>query len=261
MPSDSASTFNFKVFSALILRRSWIIVLCFLGAVALAFIYIEVTTPLYESAAVLQVEKQQQLVYTPADKDKANDAEAASDDAELKTIEQALQLDGLFEQVVTSDALKADPNFLPGLLGNTDKPMSTHQIALRLKKATTIKLRHNTRLIDVAVDHPDPATAQLIAQTLVNTFISENGRSQTDTEKMAMKFLEGQAAKFKTDLQSAQDALQVYGQALLLKDRIIDQQKVVDALTQRYRTKHPKLIEARAELTQLDTQFDATSAR
>ena len=192
------------------------------------------------------MEKTQQLVYTPADQAKQGDASAESDDAELKTIEQGLQLDGLFEEVVNSPALKADPNFLPGLVGTPEKPLSTHEIAKKLKKVVTIKLRHNTRLIDVSVDHPDPATAQLITETLVNTFISQNGRSQTDTEKMAMTFLEGQAARFKADLQSAQDALQVYGQALLLKDRIIDQQKIVDDLSQRYRAKHPKLIEGAA---------------
>ena len=210
-PSETASTFNFKVFYSLILRRSWIIALCFFGFLALATAYIVVATPLFESTAVLQVQKQQQLVYTPEDKDKAAD-DSASDDAELKTIEQGLQLDGLLEAVVTSPELTADPNFLPGLLRHSTKPMSVHQIALRFKKATTIKLRHNTRLIDVSVDHPDPATAQLMTSTLVNMFIAQNGRSQTNTDKMALTFLEGQAARFKTDLQKAQDALQVYGQ-------------------------------------------------
>ena len=44
----------------------------------------------------------------------------------------------------------------------------------------------------------------------------------------------------------------------MLKDRILDQQKIVDDLSQRYRAKHPKLIEARANLAQLYTQFDTT---
>jgi capsular exopolysaccharide synthesis family protein len=254
---QTAASLNLKVISTLILRKLWLIALCFFALLILATAYILTATPLYQSDAVLQVEAQQQLVYTPADKDKANSEQANSDDTELKTIEQALQLDSLFESVVTDPAVVADKDFLPGLV-KTDKPMTTHQIALKLKHATTIKLRHSTRLIDVAIEHPDPQTAQLLNTTLVEHFIALNGSSNTNTNKIAMTFLEGQAAKFKSDLQAAQDALQVYGSALLLKDRITDQRKLVDDLTQRYRAKHPKIIQARAELNDLYTEFDSS---
>jgi capsular exopolysaccharide synthesis family protein len=248
---------NIRVITTLILRKLWLIALCFFAVLALAIAYILTATPKFESIAVLEVEKQQQELYKANDKDAANDA-APSDDVELKTIEQDLQLDSLFERVATNPAVVADPNFLPGLKFTGDKPPATRDIAAKLKGLTTIKLRKGTRLIDVSVLHPDPATAQLLATTLVNEFISMNGSSQTNTNKMAMTFLEGQAAKFKTDLQAAQDALQIYSSSLLLKDRINDQRKMVDDLTQRYRAKHPKLIEAKAALTELDNQFDAS---
>jgi capsular exopolysaccharide synthesis family protein len=253
---DTSSGVNIKFLYTLILRKIWVIALCFAAVMLLAIAYLAIATPKFQSTAVLQVEAQQQLVYTPADKDKTSE-EANSDDTELKTIEQALQLDGLLEQVVTSPALQADPNFIPGLM-HTDKPVTTHAIAQRFKRAMTIKLRHGTRLVDVSTEHPDPNTAQLMTTTLVNDFITLMGSPQTNTNKMAMTFLEGEAARFKSDLQKAQDALQVYGSALLLKDRINDQQKEVDDLTQRYRAKHPKLIEAKAALQGLDQQFDAS---
>ena len=250
-------TINVKVITTLILRKLWLIALCFFTMLVIAFAYILTATPKYESVAVLEVAKHQEQLYKANDKDVAN-ADTASDDTELKTIEQDLQLDSLFERVVTNPAVVADKDFLPGLKISTDKQVSTRDIADKLKAATTIKLRHSTRLIDVSVIHPDPATAQLLTTTLVNEFIAQNGSSQTNTSKMAMTFLEGQAAKFKTDLQAAQDALQIYSTSLLLKDRINDQRKMVDDLVQRYRAKHPKLIEAKSTLAELDRQFDAS---
>jgi capsular exopolysaccharide synthesis family protein len=256
LPPEPDSSINLGMIYSLILRRSWVVVLCFLAAVGLAMAYILLATPIYESTAVLEVQKVEQLAYTPADKDTKSD-DTTSDDTEVKTIEQALQLDGLFENVVTSPAVVADKDFLPGLkFTSTDKP-TTHEIAKRLKKVTEVKLLHGTRLITVSVDHPDAATAQLLAATLVDTFIAQNGRSQTDTTKAAMSFLEGETTRFKADMQKAQNALQVYSQALQLKDQITDQQKVVIELAQRYRAKHPKLIQAKSELAQLENEFDA----
>lgn len=254
-PPTELSLPSLSSLASLLVRRAWIIGACFLVALLLAAFYLLATTPRFESVSVLQVEQRAQSVYTSADK--GTQAEASdSDDTEIKTIEQALQLDGLFKSVVTDPAVLADPAFLPGF----EKPsqnLSPEELADKLKKATTVKLRHGTRLIDVTVDHPNPGTAQLLNSTLINDFILENGRAQTDTDKMAVDFLQGEAVRFKTDLQHAQDALQVYRETLLIKDRITDQQKEVDDLVQRYRDKHPKLIEARAQLADLQTTFDA----
>jgi capsular exopolysaccharide synthesis family protein len=255
LPSDSNSSINLETIYALLLRRSWIIVLCFLLALGAAYAYVLIATPIYESTAVLEVQKVEQMAYTPANTDAKND-ETPSDDTEVKTIEQALQLDHLFEQVVTNPAVVADKDFIPGLKFLPDQTPSVHDIAGRLKKKTTTKLLHGTRLINVSVDHPNAATAQLVTATLINTFIEQNGRSQTDNTKAAMDFLAGQTATFKADMQKAQDALQVYGEALQVKDQITDQQKVVIDLAQRYRPKHPKMIQARSELAQLETKFD-----
>ena len=252
-PPAEMSLLSIENLASLLARRSWIIGACVVGALFLAMIYLLAATPLYESVSVLQVEQRAQPVYTPTDKGPAETSD--NDDAELKTIEQALQLEGLFEHVVTDPAVQADPAFLPGFAKSSGN-LTTEDLAERLKKATTVKLRHGTRLIDVAVDHPNAATAQLLNSTLVNDYVLMNGRSQTDTDKLATDFLEGEAARFKTDLQHAQDALQVYRETLLVKDRITDQQKVVDDLVQRYRDKHPKLIEARAQLADLQTTFD-----
>jgi uncharacterized protein involved in exopolysaccharide biosynthesis len=138
-PSGGSSSINFRVFYTQILRRLWLIILCFAVAIGLALIYVLTATPRFASTAVLQVQKQQQRVYTAQDSDKGGDQDATGDDEEIKTIEQDLQLDSLFERVVADPVLLADKDFLPGLM-QTDKPMTQHDIAMKLKKYTTIKL-------------------------------------------------------------------------------------------------------------------------
>ena len=91
---------------------------------------------------------------------------------------------------------------------------------------------------------------------LINAFFIENAKQQTAAEQAAASFLVTQSQQVKESLQKSENSLQVYRDALLLKDRIEDQQRVVDALRQRYRDKHPQLIQARALLADLMQAFD-----
>ncbi len=112
-PPEAAPSLNLGQLYSLVLRRSWLIGLCFVAAVSAALAYVLIATPIYESTAILEIQKVQQRVYNPADQ--SANGQDTGDDTELKTIEQALQLDGLFGKVVTAPAVVADKNFLPGL--------------------------------------------------------------------------------------------------------------------------------------------------
>ncbi|MCE0483905.1 MAG: polysaccharide biosynthesis tyrosine autokinase [Methylacidiphilales bacterium] len=254
-PADLGPLFNISYLYALLMRRLWLITLCYVSAVLLAIGYITIATPLYESTSVLQVEQEQQHVYTSNDnRDNPEQDDLKGQDV-LKTMEDDLQLDSLFESVVTDPAIASDPGFLAGI-GITDKDTPVPVIARKLKHLTTINLRHGTRLIDVSVDYPTAPMAQKLNQTLINYFIASNGQAQTGTQKTATQFLLGQASQIKDGLQKSEDAVNIYKQALMIRDQITDQQKVIDDLTQRYREKHPKLIQARALMDSLHHSFD-----
>jgi capsular exopolysaccharide synthesis family protein len=253
-PADAPLTLG--VIYTLVLRRASIFGLCVAASLVLMGIYLLVATPLYESTAVLEVQRVEHLAYTPADKGEAKPEDDTNDDTQLKTIEQALQLDGLIDEVASAPQVVADPHFLPGLGLSAEKPPTTSELRKALRNRITVKLRHDTRLIDVSVDHPDPKTAQLLASTLVNSFITMHGHTQTDSDQTATSFLEGQTTRFEADLQRAQDALQVYRDAILLKDQISDQEKTVSDLAQVFGPEHPKLIAAKAELGDLQQRFE-----
>jgi polysaccharide biosynthesis transport protein len=253
---DHGQSFSVSYLVSILLRRLWLIVLCFVAGILLTVGYLAATPSLYESTAVIQVAQQEKHAYNSADSRGNDQSDDLRSDDSLHTIEQELQLSSLFEHVVSDPGIANDKDLLPGL-GFKSANVPVAEIVTRLIKQTTVKLRHGTRLIDVSVEHPVPEVAQKLANALVDEFIVDNGQAQTGAQKNVMEFLVREAERLKVNVQKSEDALQIYKEALLLKDRISDQQKALDDLTQRYREKHPKLIQARALMADLMGNFDS----
>jgi len=236
------------------LPRLWLFFLCFFTVIILAIAYIIVAPKLYQSTATVQVEQAEQRVYKSTDKDDAAADDLKGDDV-IKTIEQNLQSYSLFLKVVTDPKIANDPDFRVGY-PKTSTPPTPSDYADWLQKNTTVEARHGTRLIDITVFHQVPAMSQKLAQSIVDSFTEMNGEAQNLTEQSALKFLVTQSEEIKANLQKAEDSLAIYKDSLLVKDRVDDQQRVVDALRQRYRDKHPQLIQARMLLADLMQTFD-----
>jgi polysaccharide biosynthesis transport protein len=252
-PSDALASVHWQHFIGLALRRIGLFLACFGVVMLLAIIYVIKTPRLYESTAAVQVETQEQRMFHSPDAQESTD-DLKGDDV-IKTIEQNLQNFSLFVDVANDPAIANDPNFLVGY-PSKDLPADADDLARWIKSNTTVSARHGTRLIDVSVDHRVPEVAQKLVMSLINAFFIENAKQQTASQEAAASFLVNQSQEVKESLQKSENSLQVYRDALLLKDRIEDQQRVVDALRQRYRDKHPQLIQARALLTDLMQGFD-----
>jgi capsular exopolysaccharide synthesis family protein len=254
-PDQTSSSLSWQLLWTAAVPRLWLFFLCLLTVVLLAVIYLMVTPKVYESIATVQVEQTEQRAYQATDKNQAAEDDLKGDDV-VKTIEQDLQNYSLFVKVVSDPKIANDPRFLVGY-PKTATPPSVSDLAGWLEGNTKVEARHGTRLIDVTVYHQVPAMAQELAQDLIDSFTEMNGESQNLTEQAALKFLMGQSDEVKANLQKAEDSLEVYKDSLLLKDRVDDQQRVLDALRQRYREKHPQLIQARMLLADLMQTFDA----
>jgi succinoglycan biosynthesis transport protein ExoP len=227
---------------------------CFGPIVLLTGIYLVVAPRVYESRAVVQVEEKPQSAFQSTDKTSETD-DATSEDS-IKTIEQNLQSYGLFLNVVSNPDIADDPNFLVGYHGRRH-PAVVSDLAEWLQEHTQIALRHGTRLIDVTVDHQVPVMAQKLAQSIIDSFTLMNTQAQNFAQQGSLKFLVSESKGVKDNFQKSENSLQIYKDLLLLKQRIDDQQHLVDTLKQRYREKHPKLIQARMLLAGMLQDFDA----
>jgi succinoglycan biosynthesis transport protein ExoP len=225
----------------------------FLPVVGLTVGYLLVTKPLYESTAVVQVEQQvhSDIQVNPA---ASADDNLTSDDA-VKTIEQNMQSYDLFEAVAKDPEIINDPDFLVGFHGSNGTP-SPADIADWLRSNTKIELRHGTRLIDVTVYHRVPHMAQKLAEAMVDSYVNLGGENQSSQNQKAVEVLDTESASVKQKLQGAEQALDTYKDLLDLQTRIVAQQSTIDTLKERYREKHPQMIEARALMAEISQEFD-----
>jgi capsular exopolysaccharide synthesis family protein len=250
---EAESPFNILYFASLVARWAWLLGGILLAALVLAFIYLRVATPYYQATTVVQVEQQQQHVFKSDTGDNGSD-DLKSDDI-LKTIEQNIQAPELFLKVASDPAILQDKNLYVGLSPHAT-PLSTSDLADTLAANTHVSLRRGTRLIDISVDHPVPVMAQRLSLAVAEAYISQSGQIDTETSTGVESQLLADSERMKAKLQKSEDALATYREVLLLKDRISDQQRILDALRQRYRAKHPTLIQAETLMSELVLDFD-----
>jgi succinoglycan biosynthesis transport protein ExoP len=253
-PADpSHSSFSVFYLSKLVYRWLWLLGLILLVTMSIALLYLHHATPYYRATTVLQVEQEQQRVFkSDSTGDTADDLK--SDDS-LKTIEQNLQGFGLFMKVASDSDIAGDPNIYTGI-SRGGRPLTTLDLAAIIQENTRVSLRRGTRLIDISVDHPVPSVAQELSRAIAQEYIDQSGELNLVASTGAERQLTKDSERIKDKLQKSEDALATYQEALLLKDRISDQQRILDALQQRYRAKHPALIQARALMAELVLDFD-----
>jgi capsular exopolysaccharide synthesis family protein len=227
--------------------------LLLLGSLAVtivaALIYIFTATPLYDAIATVEVvQRQHKVVNTPGDEPddyRSNDI--------LETIEGNLGRLSLLVRVLQQPEAKADP-FLATLAADPESAQNEGRLK-GLEASIKVKLRRATRLVDVTVEHRDPATAQLVANLLVRSYIEEGYQNASGDYQNTSQFLTGEAQRMQDKLQGTETELQDYAQLVDLRQRILDERRQLDLLNQRYLEKHPKVIEAHALLADLQRQF------
>jgi succinoglycan biosynthesis transport protein ExoP len=223
----------------------------FVPIVLLTLGYLLITKPLYESTAVVQVNQHEHSAIDVASS--ADGEQDLTSEDSVKTIEQNMQNYDLFEEVVKLPEIVNDPDFRVGYNGSG----TTADLADWLRSNTDIALRHGTRLIDVSVYHRVPGEAQKLAELLVVTYVTYGNQLQSSEQQSNYKLLSSESSGVKDNLQGAEQSLETYKDLLDLKTRIDNQEDLIDQLKERYREKHPQMIEARSLLAELNQEFDA----
>ncbi|MCE0497056.1 MAG: polysaccharide biosynthesis tyrosine autokinase [Methylacidiphilales bacterium] len=237
-----------------VFRHLWIIGLSVIAGLLIAIGYVMKATPIYQSTIVLRVAQQEERDYNPNNASNGED-DLRGDDI-LNTITQSLKLDSLYDRVANDPAILQDTNIVPAQDSGAARP-SNEELANKIQTATSVVLRRGTRLIDVSVKNPVPEAAQKLAMSVVNQFIASSAETDIGTSSAKRTFLLDEVNRTKLSLQKSADGLEIYKEALRQKQRVDDQQKVVDDLSQRYLEAHPKLIQARSLMADLKLGFDA----
>lgn len=239
-----------------ILKRWWLLLIFTgLGYVA-ALYYLSIVTPKNEAVAVLEVDiKTRQLMGEELESEKL------SADVAIATEASKLMGPGILAATAASPEVQALQKLIPPEFSFKPKywrteeelafspatAVSPDELAEKLAKGwVEVKGRRNTSLIDVVVHHPDEESARVIADTLLKVYLEKELGEKKGGASVAYTVLKQESEAARKLLDEAEQSLQVYVAAQKLNEKILESRAELIALRQRYKAKHPKMIQAEA---------------
>lgn len=240
---------DFQELFHLVMSRLWLIGMTVLLFTVAAGVYCLVATDIYRATATVQIEQIEQRVLQIESVAQEN-LQALEI---LKTIEQNLQRRILLKRVARALRLAEEPGF-QSLLPETPE-QAEERIAFRLLDNLDVRLIRGTRLITISYDDPDAAMSARIANAVVEGFLQESIEFRSGSSAGAQEFLVAETDRLKERLAASELRLQELGGAIDVKNRIREQEKLIEELGQRYLEKHPRMIQARSLLNELRQSF------
>lgn len=209
-----------------VLEKLWILILCTIAGLFLAFGYLARTPKLYQGHIVLEVDIQEPtLVRSDDGANRMRSAFLASQDA-LRTIEQNLTNRTLLARVIRAEGLAEDDG--KALLGRTKgaapqpktetagtKPetaLTQTEQALGGALSTMVKpvVRRGTRLIDLYVVNEDPSLAQRLAEAVGREYIRNSIERRANFAQDTLRYLLEEEERLKANLQKSEAAVADY---------------------------------------------------
>ncbi len=225
--------FPWRQHLAVLIEHKWIALAAFLIVVVTSVVWTYRQTPIYRAGATIQVDSETMKVLNIQDVLSTD----TRDDLYINTQIRILQSRTLSEQVVQALRLDKNSAFLAAAHGNSDLPGV-------LQGCLNIQPVRGSRLIDINVDHPDPAVAALLANGVAQQFIKQNLDRKMAASMEAVRWLREQADEYKTKVEKSEVALAQYrqhAQSVSLEERqniVVDKLKELNAaVTQAQKTR------------------------
>lgn len=233
-----------------IFDKLWLLASIIIVFILIGLAYLKWETPRFTSEALLEVPVEAETVV--GFKEVLGDDFQATD--LMRTLEKTLIRTGILDQILQDPDIRDRPR-LAEPLGNDGHPHSHELLVKAFQKWTEARHLTGTRLISISVTHTSPEIARDLANAIPRTYIRERLRLQADTSESAFQFLLEEADRLRQKLQQSEDILQDFTKAVEIKTQISEQERVVAELAQRYRGKHPKMIQALSLRDQMQEQF------
>ena len=163
----SANRSTFRTLFQLLFEKWLTILIVGVAAAGIGAAFVLCAPAKHQAKAVLQVEQEEPRVLGT---ESVTAQDLRSPEA-LNTIVQTVKNSSVLRRVVRTNNLAADPTFLSK---PTVKAPSEPKLVNALGRMITVKLRPETRLIDITVLHGNPEVAQKLANSVAEEFVREN---------------------------------------------------------------------------------------
>ena len=246
-------------------RWHWIALGLILGVLGSLY-YLSKAPKIYEATSTLLVKQGASAVIS---QDQMEDMDFRSDDA-VNTVAERVKRAELLRNVASSPAV-ADleglvpdkvnwfPEWSKQWLGEAkevhEKTVAPSAFGQMIERMTTVKVRRNTRLLDITVSHPVPEVARVLTDTIAQEYIRELGTERSDGQGDSSEVLERKSKEAEKVLQVKEKAKANYNQILALLQTLEEKETLFAQLDRRYLPKHPKHIGAKATLEEYQKRF------
>lgn len=241
-------------------RWYWIVLGVILGLGG-GFYYLSKAMVVYSATATLLVKQQVATVLLSEGKSE-EDLDMRSLEA-LNTVANKLKSRSLLVKVAAREELTGQRGLIPvpvqwapawfrSWRGEVELPPAAgaaavpppELLAYGIDLWTTVAVRRGTRLLDLTVRHPDPAVARILADLIVDQYVTDSSASRSDGRTSSIALLKVEADRARAELQAAQKALGSYQEALQLQSNLVLREQEIALLSQRYLAEHPRMITA-----------------
>lgn len=257
-------------------RWYWIALGLILGGACSAY-YLSKAPKIYSASSSILVKEQTGAVMG---KDQADEINMSSVVA-LNTVIEQLKRQVLLERVAAREDVQDLQGIMPlevrwlpsavaGWLGDKEEELApvaaaqipTELLAGMIESWTNVSMRRGTRLLDISVSHTSPEVAKVVADAISLEYISETSGAKRSGRTGTLEVLAEKSEESRQSLQGAQKAFSAYQRALTGHEELQLKEKEVVELKRRYRAKHPELINALAQVENLQARFlsDFTAA-
>jgi len=128
-------------------------------------------------------------------------------------------------------------------------------LANRIGFWSSVRVRTNTRLLDITVNHRNPKVCKVLADAIATEYVAELGGIRTEDKNSKGNILEAKSKEAREILEKRQEALANYQQALTALKQLEAKEINFSSLNRRYKDKHPSHMAAKATLDEFQKRF------
>jgi succinoglycan biosynthesis transport protein ExoP len=195
-----------------VIYKRWKIALAILAVVmAGTFLASYLATPLYRSAVMIQIERENPNQLTVEDLFGIE----ISDQEFMQTQYVLLKSKGLADRIIREHNLLSDPDFYPsGIKGKGPAEIDKIRNSMVPAVASSIEVTpvHGTSLVEIGYVATSPRLAQKVAEGVGDSYMRMNVEKKLDAVGKANEFLTKQISTVKAELDIAQETLNKYGE-------------------------------------------------
>ncbi|OPX29189.1 MAG: hypothetical protein B1H08_04405 [Candidatus Omnitrophica bacterium 4484_171] len=243
---------NLRDYLRIIRKRQFVIIFSSVIFTLGALFYISSRPPLYEANATVKIEERKSIAGL------LTEIVAFSPGDIMET--QTKVIKGF--PVIKRTALRM------GLIDENTPPEKVYAVVGNLQSKIDTKQVGNTNIIKITAVSSDASSAVKLANAVAASYIEENLLEKNKQARTSRKFIEDQLASLEKRMHTAEDKIKVMSKDIKniniapdVQDKLTQLTFELASLSQKYTPKHPKVMQLKEQIKQLESQLRGFSGK